>query len=651
VTAASRFRRLGIALAAVATVAIGAVAAISILIPAESVRGAITAEIEAVTGLKPTIRGSTSISLFPWGTISFGDLTLGDDRDSEPALAARRLTARLRLIPLLFGRIETADLSLIEPRILLQVPMQGGSNWSSLTQSLARTLNPMPGDGARQMSFSELHITDGTLVLRDPSHGIDETLTRVEMSLAWASISRSVVATGRFSWRDQPVDASVSFNDLSAAVAGDRSGLKVRLSSEPLRLAFDGHVSGIPTVKMEGTLAADTGSLRQVLAWAGFKPLPGGGFGRFALKAHTDMVGGTIALSGVNLELDGNRAEGVLAFTAEGRPAVQGTLAADDLDLTPYVSTVHLLRSSEREWSRVPIMLDGLTDFDVDVRLSAARIDLANAKLGRTAVAANLRDGHLTVTIGESQAFGGILKGSLGLARADVGAEIKSELQFADVDLDSCLGDLFGLRRIDGRGTFSLAMEGSGESVLAVTQTLSGSAMLTATQGGLSGFNVEQLLRRLERRPLSASGDFRKGRTPFDKLTVKMKLEAGTATVEDVQLESATVRLALAGSASIPDRDLKLKGVAGLVSANPADAGREFELPFVVDGNWDDPIVLPDADSLIQHSGAAAPLLDAVKDRKTSDAVRSVIEQLTNGAPPSPVLIAPATGASPDATR
>jgi AsmA protein len=183
---------------------------------------------------------------------------------------------------------------------------------------------------------------------------------------------------------------------------------------------------------------------------------------------------------------------------------------------------------------------------------------------------------------------------------------------------------------------------------MAMTETLGGTSLLTATQGSLAGFNVEQLLRRLERRPLSGGGDFRKGRTAFDKLTVKLKLAAGVAAVEDVRLESATVRLALTGSASIPARDMNLKGTASLVSANPTDAARAFELPFVVDGPWDDPIVLPDAESLIHHSGAAAPLLDAVKDRRTRDAVRSAIERLSNGALPSSVLIVPAPGGAPE---
>jgi AsmA protein len=647
VTVAAFLKRIGIAFAAIAAAGIVALSGISFLIPAETVRHAIKGEIEAVTGLEPTIGGATSVSLFPWGTVSFADITLGDARGSQPALVAERLTTRLRLMPLLFGRIEAADLSLLRPKILISFGPGGTSNWSSLAQSLARTLKPSAADPDRLMSFSELRITDGTIELRESHHALDEILTHVETSLAWPAISKSFVATGRFTWRDEPVDASISLSDLAAAVGGDRTGLKMRLNGEPLRLAFDGHLSSKPTVKMEGTLAADTASLRRTLVWAGQPPLPGGGFGRFALKAHTDVVGGTVALSGVNVELDGNTAEGVLAFITEGRPRVQGTLAADNLDLTSYISTVHLLHGSSRDWSRVPIVLDGLTDFDLDLRLSAAKIDLTNAKLGRTAISANMREGRLMVTIGESQAFGGVLKGSLGFGKENNGAEIKSELQFADVDLESCLGDLFGIHRLEGRGTLAVAIEGAGDSVLALTQTLSGSATLTATQGALVGLNVEQLLRRLELRPLSGGGDFRRGRTPFDKITMAMKLAAGTATVEHVTLESPAVKLAVAGTASIPDRDLDLKGTARLVGAHAANVASDFELPFVVQGPWDDPIMLPDAESLIRRSGAAAPLLDAVRDRNT---VRSAIERLSTGVLPSPLVpLAPTPPATPPA--
>ena len=61
------------------------------------------------------------------------------------------------------------------------------------------------------------------------------------------------------------------------------------------------------------------------------------------------------------------------------------------------------------------------------------------------------------MTIGESQAFGGVLKGSLALAASDAGAEFKSQLQFTDVDLEKCLGEMFQFRRLDGRGDIAVA--------------------------------------------------------------------------------------------------------------------------------------------------------------------------------------------------
>jgi AsmA protein len=323
-------------------------------------------------------------------------------------------------------------------------------------------------------------------------------------------------------------------------------------------------------------------------------------------------------LSQVNLELDGNIAEGVLTFAADGRQTLQGTLAVDHLDLTPYVSTVRLLAATEREWSRSRIDLDGLATADLDLRLSAGKVTIGASSLGRTAIATNLRAGKLGITIGEARGFGGVIRGSIGLAKSEQGATFASQLQFDGVNLERCIGELFGLKRIEGKGSLTVSLEGAGANVYALTRTLDGEATLTGTKGALTGLNVEQLLRRLERRPLSGGSEFRTGRTPFETLSVRMKIAKGSVTVEDVDLRGPAVRLALAGEASIPARDLDLKGVATLVAAS-ANA-KPFELPFAVQGSWDDPLLLPDAQILIQRSGAAAPLLEALRTRR--DAAR-----------------------------
>jgi len=643
VTAAVGIKRLGFVIVALAAVGIGALVILPFLMPADAVREAVKAEIRAVTGLDPVLRGGTSVSLFPTGAVSFDDVMLGDNRTGAPALTAEHVVARLRFFPFLAGRIEIADVSLVRPTIAIIFNADHSSNWSGHIETLARNLKPGPD---RPASFSEIRIADGTIILRDEAYEIVETLSNVEMALAWPSISRSFAATGRFAWHDEPIDATIGLTDFVAALQGDRSGVKIRLASTPFKFAFDGYISHRPTLKMEGTLAADTASLRDALRWAGQQAPPGGGFGRFALKAQTNVVGGTIGLSGVNVELDGNAGEGVLTF--DGRQTLQGTLAAEGLDLTPYISAVRLLTGGERGWDSKPIALDGLDGVHLDLRLSAARVNIANAKLGRTAVAANLRGGNLTVAVGESQAFGGVVRGTFGLAKSPAGADFRAQLQFSNVDLEQCLGDMFGIRKLEGKGNLSFAVDSSGRSVYGLTKGLNGTAGLTSRKGAIAGFNVEQLLKRIERRPLSGGGEFRTGKTPYEMLTVNLKIVQGVANVEDVRMEGPSVGLALAGSASIPERELDLRGTASLLSVSASGSNAPapaFELPFMVQGPWDDPIILPDPESRIQRSGAAQPILDAVRNRIPRDPIRSAIERLTGTAPAEPAEAPPAATA------
>jgi AsmA protein len=612
---------LGLPLAALAFVAASGLTAISMLVSADSAREQAKAEIREATGLDPIFRGPSTVSLFPFGTITFEDVSLGEGR--QTALTAQRLTASLRFFPLLIGHVETGEIRLERPTITVNLGDDGRSNWTQLLNSLGHS---QLSAGPTPPSFSAIRIDDGKVILRDHVHNIVEQFDRVALSLAWPSISSSFGATGQFQWHEQPIDISVTLADFTAALAGKTSGLKLRMGGAPGKIAFDGSIGTQPTLKIAGTLVADSPSLRKALTWAGQQPLPGAGFERFALKADASVVGGTIALSGVNIELDKNRAEGVLAFAVDGRRTLQGTLAADSLDLRPYTSAIHFVSNNQREWNDGRVSLDGMSSFDVDLRLSAGNVVLADAKLGRTAVSANLRDGDLSMTIGESQAFGGTIKGTIVLANVMKGIDVKSELHFADVDLDTCLNQLFDIRRLEGKGNIELAVEGKGDSILAVTRTLNGTATLSGSSGALVGLNVEQLLKRLERRPLSAGSELHTGRTPYKNVAISLKIVNGKVAVDDVKIDGPAVRVAVAGSASIPARNLDLTGTAVLLSPN---TNTGFELPFVVQGSWDDPVVLPDAQILIRRSGAAAPLLNAVRNRRSQDAVRSTIEKLT----------------------
>ncbi|MGA7070117.1 AsmA family protein [Bradyrhizobium sp.] len=634
---AQRTRRFAMPVAALLGVMVVGLFVSSWLLNRDALRAAVEAQIRAVTGLDLVVKGGTDISVFPASYVSFHDVGLKGGAGADPALTVDVLTANLRLLPLLLQRFEIADVMMLRPHIRVVRDINGQSNWTPFIGTITRTMTP----GAdNQLSFSEIRIQDGTLSYEDPVRQVKEALDDIDLSLAWPSISRSFAATGQFDWRGERVDGSISIGDFLAALSGDRSGFKARLASAPLKLAFDGTIANRTSLMMEGTMTIDSSSLRNALRWTGQAPPGNGGFGRFALKARANVVGASVALTNVNVELDGNVAEGVMTYANNGRQSLQATLAADTLDFTPYISTFRLLASGAHDWNRQLFDLDSLSTTDLDIRLSAAKVTVGPSKLGRTAIGANLRNGALALSVGEAQIYGGIAKGSFGLSRIDADADVKAQFQFTDVDLQACASELFGINKLSGRGNLGISLAASGSSPFALAQSLDGTATLTGHDGAIAGFNAEQLLKRLERRPLSGVSNFRSGATPYDNLMVAVKFADGTATLQDVHIDGPA-HITLSGTASVPSREFDIKGVASLASANAApNAAPAFELPFVVQGPWDDPLIFPDPDSLIRRSPGAAPLVDAIKDR----AVRSMIERLTGGGakPATPDAAAPA---------
>src|ERR1700736_557138 len=163
VTAATGLKRLVIVVGVVIAAGIAALSAASILVSADGARDAVKAQIRAVTGLDPILRRPVEVSLFPSGTVSLVDVVLGEQNGPTPPLAADRLVAHLRVLPLLLGRIEIANITLDHPRIALDIAAAGPSNWSPLIAALAPALAPVD----RIASFTEIRIDHGTIAIGD----------------------------------------------------------------------------------------------------------------------------------------------------------------------------------------------------------------------------------------------------------------------------------------------------------------------------------------------------------------------------------------------------------------------------------------------------------------------------------------------------
>jgi AsmA protein len=111
----------------------------------------------------------------------------------------------------------------------------------------------------------------------------------------------------------------------------------------------------------------------------------------------------------------------------------------------------------------------------------------------------------------------------------------------------------------------------------------------------------------MERRPLSASLDWRSGRTPFDQAVLQLNVANGAATVAESGLSGPSVRGTVQGRLALPERTL---AVRALFETLPTPAGQPgAALAFDLAGPWSDVSIMPDARAVIERSGAARSLL------------------------------------------
>ncbi len=101
----------------------------------------ITAYVEQQTGHKLHINGTIKFTFIPWIGISTNDITLdsGDNFEQAHLLSVHQAAIKIRLLPLLIGKVKIKNITLIQPAIHLVTNQQGQHNWTINTQQTPQT--------------------------------------------------------------------------------------------------------------------------------------------------------------------------------------------------------------------------------------------------------------------------------------------------------------------------------------------------------------------------------------------------------------------------------------------------------------------------------------------------------------------------------
>ncbi|MGH6980107.1 MAG: AsmA family protein, partial [Stellaceae bacterium] len=342
----------------VVVIVILAIVAVPFFLSADAYKDQILSRVRDATGRDMTIGGPLSLSLFPDVRVEASDVVLANAPGAaSPAMAKlKKLDVAVKLIPLLSGRFEVERLSLVDPRIELEIDANGRPSWS-FAESAAALPAPAPGAvppknpsmmglaALSRLAVKDVSISNGDIVLLDRRTNQREELTDVALTVSAPSLDAPFTMSGSATWRGQKVTIAAKLDNTGALVrAGGKSGLTLSLNAKPIALKLAGSVANTGDgdrggLVFDGTADLSAASVRDLVTWSG-RPiaLPKRGLGALALSGKVHAENGIAKFSDANFSLDGIKAEGALTLDAtHARPAVSGTLHASAMDLNPYL--------------------------------------------------------------------------------------------------------------------------------------------------------------------------------------------------------------------------------------------------------------------------------------------------------------------------
>lgn len=359
--------------------------------PTDLIRGEIVAAVKRSTGRDLTIAGQAAVTVFPALGISLADVTLGapPQMDGDPLVSMDRLDVRLKLWPLLSGKIVVDTLALTKPVFDLRVDAQGRKTWDfaaqsnqlpiRLAQAATGTANDAPylvpesardffneaneadvtaaSSGTRiaalsEIEFGEVRIDDGTVRLSDARRNTHAHVEGINVALRAEALAKPLNATGDLVWKGERVGITATLTSLEAILHNAPARLVTTFESAHILAGYDGLVEFDDVLILDGAMIVEARSLREAAAWLGTALPQSTGFGPLSLEGRLKVAGNTVSLLNSRSSLDGAAATGDVTVTTGGmQPYIKGNLQVTELDLNKYIGSPPPLGDATRSQS------------------------------------------------------------------------------------------------------------------------------------------------------------------------------------------------------------------------------------------------------------------------------------------------------------
>jgi uncharacterized protein involved in outer membrane biogenesis len=338
-------KRLLIGAAAIVGLVIVALLAAPSLIDLNARKSELIAAVKKATGRDLVLDGPVSLSLLPIPTATVTDVKFFNVTGAKNPnmVEVKSVTVQFSLLALLTGGIDVSEVTLVGPKIVLEVNAEGKPNWefapfaAEAKPAASRPGTPLP------VSLGRVAIENGTLIFSDSQAGLSVVAEKANLSASVGSIDGPYSLAGHATVNGAPLslDLSVGAKAASGHIA------QVALAAGGGELSFKGTLSELgPNARAVGVASSSADNLiafAETLIMIAGQPepkLPPLLAGKFSFDGSIDVSQSAVAANDFKLALGQDSFSGSLALTLKPALAVEGKLTAAKLDLDRWLATI-----------------------------------------------------------------------------------------------------------------------------------------------------------------------------------------------------------------------------------------------------------------------------------------------------------------------
>jgi uncharacterized protein involved in outer membrane biogenesis len=297
----------------------------------------IVAQAKKATGRDLVLEGPVTLSLLPVPAVGVSKVRFANAPGSKNPnmVEIKAITVKPSVLALLGGNVEVSSVTLVEPKIVLEVNAQGKPNWEfapSVEEAKPAAAKP---SSPKPLSLGSLVVENGTLLFSDSKAGIQMMAEKANITASVGSLDGPYALSGSATLNGAPlkVDLSVS----SKGTNGYATDLSLEANG---KLGFKGTLSELgPNARLGGvaTVSTDslTGFVATLMGLAGqpVPALPPLLAGKFSFDGSIDASQTDFAAKDFKMALGDSSGTGALSVKLKPQLAVDGKLVMAKLDL------------------------------------------------------------------------------------------------------------------------------------------------------------------------------------------------------------------------------------------------------------------------------------------------------------------------------